>query len=250
MRGKTATPFTRIGAESSTVGVPGGRGLEVGGDVGCVGVTPGGSEGGRTNGDPPPSEPVPPAPTWAEAGTAVAAVEPGQGSVRNEPRASAVMPFRQRATTRNLYDVFGSRPARVVRDVSSPRAAVVGDQIPKRSSTPTSRTTRAASGTRHFTTAENGCVSTETTSGAGVLVAFAPLDASAPNALSASRERAAQRRSMGGTSAGGRGARVPRTRDAPSARDTPRGLTPQSSFAAVSVGAGCVSTTARRASIS
>ena len=43
---------------------------------------------------------------------------------------SAFCPVRQRATTRNLYAVAGSRPASVVRAVSSVRATVDGDQIP------------------------------------------------------------------------------------------------------------------------
>jgi hypothetical protein len=104
MRGKTALPFTRRGAELSTVGVPGGRGLAGGVEVGVVGVTPGGSFGGRTNGEPE----VPPAPAAASAGSgvAVAAVEPGHASVRNDPRASAVMPFRQRARTWKRYVVW------------------------------------------------------------------------------------------------------------------------------------------------
>src|SRR5262245_29833167 len=202
MRGKIAFPFTRSGAELSLTGVPGG-GLELGcAVVGAGGLPPGGSGVGRMKGDPPVPPPAPPSepPAWTPTGAAVAAVEPGQASVWNEPRASAFVPSRQRATTRNRYCVAGSRPASVVRAVSSVRAAVVGDQIPYRSSTPTSRTTRAASGTLHFTTAENGYVSTDTMSGVGVRVAFAPLDASAPNALSASRERAAERRSIGSRS--------------------------------------------------
>jgi hypothetical protein len=91
-----ALPFTRNGEELSTSGVPGGRGLDAGGAAGCVGVTPGGSAGGSTKGDPLPAVAV----ASAAEGVAVAAVEPGQGSVRNDPRASAIMPFRQRATTR------------------------------------------------------------------------------------------------------------------------------------------------------
>src|SRR6188768_3627903 len=141
MRGKIAFPSTRRGEEFSIAGVLGDNGLEVGGD-GCVGfVPPGGVAGGSTKGDPPepPSGPLEP-PDCAAAGTAVAAVEPGQASVRKEPRASAFSPLRQRATTRNLYAVPGSSPASVVRAVTSVRATVDGDQIPYRSSTPTSRT--------------------------------------------------------------------------------------------------------------
>ena len=126
MRGKTAFPLTRRGAELSTVGVPGGSGLEAGGVVGWVGVTPGGSGGGRTNGETLPEVAV----DSAAVGLAVAAVAPGQGSVRKEPRASAVMPLRQRVTMRKRYVVAGSSPARVVRDVSAEWATVVGDQIP------------------------------------------------------------------------------------------------------------------------
>ena len=125
MRGKIALPLTRSGDELSTVGVPGGSVLELGG-AGWLGVTPGGSAGGRTNGDPPPVD----GPASAAEGTAVAAVAPGHGSVRNDPRASAVIPFRQRVTTRKRYVVAGSRPASVVREVSSPRVTVVGDQMP------------------------------------------------------------------------------------------------------------------------
>ena len=87
MRGKIALPLTRSGDELSTAGVPGGSVLEPGG-AGWLGVTPGGSAGGRTNGDPPPVD----GPESAAEGTAVAAVAPGHGSVRNDPRASAVMP--------------------------------------------------------------------------------------------------------------------------------------------------------------
>jgi hypothetical protein len=116
--------------------------------------------------------------------------------------------------------------------VSSVRAIVVGDQIPYRSSTPTSRTTLAGSGTLHSTTAENGYASTDTMSGVGVRVAFAPLDASAPNALRASRERAAERRSsIGSTSVAGAARCLPRTREG-------------RAYIA------CVSATERRASIS
>lgn len=198
MRGKTATPFTRIGAESSTVGVPGGRGLEVGGDVGCVGVAPGGSDGGRTNGiRRRPSRCLPRRPgRKRERRSRRSSQARGRCETSRAPPPSCRSASARRRGTCTPCSVRGgeSRPRRELA-----RAAVVGDQIPKRSSTPTSRTTRAASGTRHFTTAENGYVSTETTSGAGVLVAFAPLDASTPNALGASRERAAQRRSMGGT---------------------------------------------------
>ena len=96
MRGKIALPLTRSGEELSTSGVPAGSALDAGGVAGCVGVTPGGSAGGSTKGDPFPAVAV----ASAAEGVAVAAVEPGQGSVRNDPRASAVMPFRQRATTR------------------------------------------------------------------------------------------------------------------------------------------------------
>ncbi len=126
MRGKTALPLIRSGDEFSRSGVPDGRAPEV-----CpgLGVTPGGSEGGSTNGEPAPVFPG----VWvasAATGTAVAAVEPGHGLVRNEPRASEVRPFRQRATTRNRYAVAGSSPASVVRDVSADRVTVVGDQMP------------------------------------------------------------------------------------------------------------------------
>ncbi len=86
-------PFTRSGEELSTSGVPGGRALEV---EGWDGVTPGGSEGGSTNGEPLPVAAV----ALAAAGTAVAAVAPGQALVRNDPRASEVIPFRQRVSTR------------------------------------------------------------------------------------------------------------------------------------------------------
>jgi hypothetical protein len=92
MRGKIAFPLTWSGDELSTVGVPGGSGL---GLEGWVGVTPGGRAGGSTNGDTEPAGDVSTA-----AGTAVAAVDDGHGSVRNEPRASVFMPFRQRAMTR------------------------------------------------------------------------------------------------------------------------------------------------------
>jgi hypothetical protein len=54
MRGKTALPLTRRGEEVSSVGVPAGR-AELGGVAApCPGVTPGGTDGGRTNGEPPP----------------------------------------------------------------------------------------------------------------------------------------------------------------------------------------------------
>ena len=126
MRGKTALPFTRSGDELSTVGVPGGS--PPGDCDGGVGVTPGGSDGGSTNGEPLPPPGV--AAVSAAAGTALAAVEPGHASVRNDPRASAFIPLRQRATIRKRYVVAGSRPASVVRDVSAPCATVVGDQMP------------------------------------------------------------------------------------------------------------------------
>ena len=51
-------------------------------------------------------------------------------------------------------------------------------------------------GDAHLTTAENGYVSTETIPEAGARVASAPLEASAANALSTRRTRAADRRSM------------------------------------------------------
>ena len=92
---------------------------------GGAGVTPGGSAGGSTNGEAEPEDDM-----SAAAGTAVAAVDDGQGSVRNEPRASALMPLRQRATTRNRYVVAGSSPDSVVRAVSASWATVVGDQMP------------------------------------------------------------------------------------------------------------------------
>ena len=87
-------PFTRSGEELSTSGVPGGSALEV--VEGWDGVTPGGSEGGSTNGEPLPVVAV----ALAAAGTAVAAVAPGQALVRKDPRASEVIPFRQRVRTR------------------------------------------------------------------------------------------------------------------------------------------------------
>jgi hypothetical protein len=93
MRGKIALPFTRSGEELSTKGVPGGSEPVVDGGAG---VTPGGSAGGSTNGE----AKLGPAASAAE-GTAVAAVDDGQGAVRKEPRASLLTPFRQRATTRN-----------------------------------------------------------------------------------------------------------------------------------------------------
>jgi hypothetical protein len=84
------------------VGVPDGRGEDEGGVAdGGVGVTPDGGVGvGRTNGDPLSVDVVVPDVASAAAGTALAEVEPGQGSVRNEPRASDVVPLPQRATTR------------------------------------------------------------------------------------------------------------------------------------------------------
>jgi hypothetical protein len=126
MRGKTAFPLTRSGDELVTCGVPAGSVLVLEGEVvGAAGVTPGGRDGARTNGDPEAPEGAP-----AAAGTAVAAKELGQGSVRKTPLTSRVNPFRQRATTRKRYVVAGSRPASVVRAVCALRATVVGDQIP------------------------------------------------------------------------------------------------------------------------
>src|SRR5688500_8982308 len=120
MRGKTAAPFTRSGAEDSTFGVPAGSPPEVGGPLG---VRPGGSLGGSTNGElEPESEEL-----AAGVGRAEAAAECGQGSVRNDPRDSARMPFRQRARTRNRYVVAGSSPVSAVRPVSAPRVTEVVD---------------------------------------------------------------------------------------------------------------------------
>lgn len=127
MRGKTALPFTRSGAELSTTGVPAGMGLD-GGVPGAVGATPGGAVGGgRTNG-----EVAPPADDVASAAVvdALAAADPGQGSVLNDPRASSIVPPGDRVATRNRYVVAGSRPPIVVRVVCAERANVVGDQIP------------------------------------------------------------------------------------------------------------------------
>src|SRR3972149_5451237 len=205
MRGKTALPLTRSGEEFSTSGVPVGSGLA---GEGGAGVTPGGSAGGSTNGDA-----VVGVAVWEATGPAVAAVADGHGSVRNEPRASVFMPFRQRATTRTRYVVEGSRPDSVVRAVSALCATVVGDQIPKRSSTPPSSTTRPGSETCHFTMAEKGRASTSTMSATGARVAFAPLDASAATAPRASMRRTADRRSMRSTSAPCSPPRVPRLRE-------------------------------------
>src|SRR4029077_1038142 len=152
IRGKIALPFTRSGAELSTVGVPAGRPPPV--LAGAVGVTPGGSAGGSTNGEP--ELELDPS---AAPGTAVAAVALGQGSVLKDPRASLLKPLRQRATTRNRYVVPGSRPESVVRPVSELWATVVVDQTPNLSSTPTSSTTRLGSETCHLTVAENGLAS-------------------------------------------------------------------------------------------
>jgi hypothetical protein len=122
MRGKIALPFTRRGEELSTMGVPGGSAPVVDGGAG---VTPGGSAGGSTNGEAELEDAL-----SAAAGTAVAAVADGHAAVRNVPRASPLIPFRQRATTRKRYVVAGSRPESVVRAVSASWATVVGDQMP------------------------------------------------------------------------------------------------------------------------
>ncbi len=90
MRGNTAAPLMRSGAEDSTLGVPGGIAPGAGG----VGVTPGGSLGGSTKGESGADEPS------AGVGAAEASTEWGHGSVRNDPRASARIPFRHRARTR------------------------------------------------------------------------------------------------------------------------------------------------------
>src|SRR5919108_5705293 len=121
MRGKTGTPLTCRGAEDSTFGVVWGSGLDVGG----ADPPPGGVGGGRMKGESESPE------LFATAvGVTAAASEPGQGSVRKDPRESTRMPVRSRATSRKRYAVAGSRPESVVLSVRSPGTTVVGDQIP------------------------------------------------------------------------------------------------------------------------
>ena len=138
-------------------GVPGGSGL------GCRRLARGdarGADGGSTNGSHRPRlRRARRRGDSARGGRARPGVR-AEGAPRL--RGHSVPPARQDA---KAVAVAGSRPASVVRDVRAECTTVVGDQIPKRSSTPTSRTTRPASGTRHFTTAEKGYVSTETMSG-------------------------------------------------------------------------------------
>jgi hypothetical protein len=93
MRGKTAWPFTLRGAETLARGVALGS-EPVGGEL-APGLTPGGSAGGSTKGEAEPEGVPADGVDWAEA-----AMDPGQGSVLKEPRASERPPLRHLATTR------------------------------------------------------------------------------------------------------------------------------------------------------
>jgi len=149
MRGKRGTPSIWSGADETSGAAELGIELEGEGDPVDPPTSPGGTAGVITKGESGSELEL-----EAAAGATVAESDDGHASVRKDPFDSARVPFRQRATTRNRYVVAGSRPVSVVRPAAASCVTVVGDQTPYRSSAPTSTTKRAASSTRHFTTAE------------------------------------------------------------------------------------------------